>query len=328
VNQRQLRFLIGLTIAFIPISLGAQTNQWKPEKNVEIIVGRSAGGGIDTTARLLQRIWQTTNAVPTSITVLNRPGAGGAIGWLHMNKFMGDGHYLSVSATNLITNRITGAHGLGHSDVTALALLFHEYVALVTRSDNASIKSERDLATHLRAAPESINVGLASIGNVMHLGITQATRSAGGDPAKLKTVVFNSAGQSLTALLGGHIDLVPTAPANLIAHLKTGNLRVLAITAPVRQPGVLAQVPTLRELGMDVIVTNWRAVVGPKGMTASQVAFWDDVFSKTLRHEEWVQDNARNHRDGSFMLSSDTARFFVEQEKQFRQALGDIGLAK
>jgi putative tricarboxylic transport membrane protein len=328
VNERQLRFVTGLMIAFIPVSLGAQTSQWKPEKNVEIIVGRSAGGGIDTTARLLQRIWQTTNAVPTSVTVLNRPGAGGAIGWVYMNKFSGDGHYLSVSATNLVTNRITGAHGLSHTDVTALAMLFHEYVALVTHSDNASFKSGKELVAKLRAAPESINVGLASVGNVMHLGITQTARSAGGDPAKLKTVVFNSAGQSVTALLGGHIDIVPTAPANLLAHLKTGNLRVLAITAPARLPGILAQVPTLRELGMDVVVTNWRAVVGPKGMTASQVTFWDEVFAKTLRHDDWVQDNVRNLRDGSFMLSSDTALFFAEQEKQFRHALADIGLAR
>ncbi len=322
---RRLSCAILLAIAAMP--LAAQTGGWKPEKNVEIIVGSGPGGGIDGTARLLQKIWQATNAIPVSTTVLNRPGGGGAVSWVYMNKFVGDGHYLNVSPTNLVTNRITGAHDLNHTEVTALALLFHEYASLAVRSDS-QLKTAKDLVARLRTSPETIAIGLPSIGNIFHLAVARIMRLAGGDPRKLKVVVFNSPAESLTALLGGHIDLVPTAPANVIAHVKAGTVRVLGITSPSRMTGDFANVPTLRENGIDAVVTNWRAVVGPKGMTAAQTAYWDGVFAQTLAHDDWTRDIARNLRDGTFLLSADTAKFFVSQHEEFRQSLSDIGLAK
>lgn len=324
-TYRRFSFVILLALAAMP--LAAQTGTWKPEKNVEIIVGSGPGGGIDGTARLLQKIWQATNAVPVSTTVLNRPGGGGAVSWVYMNKFVGHGHYLNVSPTNLITNRITGAHDLNHTEVTALALLFHEYASLAVRSDS-QLKTAKDLVARLRSAPETIAIGLPSIGNIFHLAVARIMRVAGGDPRKLKVVVFNSPAESLTALLGGHIDLVPTAPANVIAHVKSGGVRILGITSPARMTGEFAAVPTLRENGIDAVVTNWRAVVGPKGMTAAQVAYWDGVFAQTFAHDEWTRDIARNLRDGSFLLSADTAKFFNAQQEEFRQSLADIGLAK
>ena len=327
MRELRVNFFIAALTALVALPAMAQTGAWRPDKNVEIVVGSAAGGGVDATARLLQRVWQVANLLPTSTTVLNRPGGGGAVSWVYMNQHPGDAHYVNVSPTNLVTNRITGAHELNHTDVTALAMLFHEYAAFAVRSDSP-LKTAGDLFARLRAAPESVAVGLPSIGNVFHLGIARTTRSAGGDPRKLRLVVFNSSGQSLTALLGGHIDLVPTAPANVISYVKAGTLRVLAIAAPARLPGDLANVPTLRELGVDIVVTNWRAMVGPKGMTAAQVAYWDGVFAQTLRHDEWTRDIARNLRDGNFLLSADTAKFFAAQNDESRQALADIGLAK
>lgn len=327
VRNTQSRFAIALVIALSAMPLAAQTVSWRPDKNVEIIVGSGAGGGIDGTARLLQRIWQTTNALPVTTTVINRPGAGGAISWVYMNQHKSDGHFINISPTNLITNRIIGSHEINHTDVTALAMLFNEYASIAVRKDS-QINSFKELISRLQTTPELVTIGLPSVGNIFHLGIARIMRLAGGDPRKLKIVVFKSPAESLTALLGGHIDLVPTAPANVISYVQSGTVRILALTSPTRLTGELANVPTLREQGIDVVVTNWRAVVGPKGMTAAQVAYWDSVFSHTLRHEDWTKDIVRNLRDGNFLLSADTAKFFVAQNEEFRQALTDIGLAK
>jgi putative tricarboxylic transport membrane protein len=272
MHLRVLTFAAAVLVLITAMPSGAQSGSWKPEKNVEIIVGSGAGGGIDGTARLIQRIWQSTNLVTPSSTVLNRPGGGGAVGWGYMNQHPGDGHYISVSPTNLITNRITGSHDLNHTDVTALAMLFHEYSTLTVRNDSP-FRSANDLVARLRSAPESVSIGLPSVGNVFHLGAARITRLAGGDPRKLKTVIFKSPAESLAALLGGHIDLVPTAPANVISHLKAGTVRVLAVTAPNRTTGDFAAVPTLREQGLNVVVTNWRAIVGPRSMSPGQVAY-------------------------------------------------------
>ena len=100
----------------------------------------------------------------------------------------------------------------------------------------------------------------------------------------------------MTALLGGHVGLVATPTANAIPHLQAGRMRVLAVAAPQRVEGPLAAVPTWKEQGADVVVANWRPVIGSKGLAEPQVAFWESVFARLTQTGEWKAEIAR---DGS-----------------------------
>lgn len=323
-----LRYARGaLCLIVALVAWQAKSAEWRPEKNVEIIVGAGAGGGIDATARLIQRIWQVTNMVPATSTVINKPGGGGAVGWVYLNQHAGDGHYLAVSPTNLVTNRITGSHVLNYADVTPLALLFHEYVAFAVRTDSP-IRSGRDLLDRIKSEPQSVAVGLPSVGNVFHIALAKVTKIAGGDPRKLKVVVFKSVAESSTALLGKHIELVPTAPANVIAHARAGRMRIVALTAPRRFAGDLADVPTWREQGVDAVTTNWRAVVGPKGLSPPQLAYWDGIFGQLARHDDWKRELERELREASYLSAAETTKFLGAQNEEFRQVLSELGLAK
>jgi putative tricarboxylic transport membrane protein len=145
---------------------------------------------------------------------------------------------------------------------------------------------------------------------------------------KLKVVVFGSGGESMTALLGGHVALVVTPSANAIPHLKSGKMRVLAIASPARLEGALAVVPTWKEQGEDIIVANWRPVIGPKGLTAQQVAYWEEVFARVTRSEEWKTEVARSGSVSHYMNGRELSAYFDQQYAQFRAVLGDLGLAK
>ena len=132
----------------------------------------------------------------------------------------------------------------------------------------------------------------------------------------------------MTALLGGHVSLVATPAANLNAHAQAGRLRVIAIAAPQRLIGPLAAVPTWREQGVNAIVANWRPLIGAKGLSAMQTAYWEDVFAKVTRTEEWRNDVESAGGINNYMNSRELANYFDAQYAEFKIILGDLGLAK
>ena len=306
----------------------AQDNRWKPVKPVEIVIGVAPGGGIDRTARLLQKIMQERRLVEVPMTVINKPGGGSTIAQVYLNQHAGDAHYFEISATSLLTNHITGKSAYGHKDFTPIAMLSDEYIGFLVRHDSP-LKTGRDLLNLLKADPESLPIGIATAaGNTNHIAAGLAARSAGGDVKKLRVAVFGSGGEAMTALLGGHVGLVTTPAANAIPHVQSGRMRVLAIAAPSRLEGALAGIPTWKEQGESIVVANWRPVLGPKGLSAPQIAFWEEVFAIITRSDEWKSEVARAGGVNHYMNSRDLAAYFDAQYAQFRTVLGELGLAK
>lgn len=305
----------------------AQRTDWRPERAVEIIIGASPGGSGDATGRVLQRVWREKSLVAVPTTVVNKPGASGTVSRVYLNQYAGDGHYVAITPLTIVTNYITGISSLTISDFTPIAHLYNEYIAVATRVDSP-LKTARDLVDQLRSdAPITIGFG-ASRGSANHIAIGLITRAAGADAKRLKTVVFNSAGNAVAALLGGHVDVVPASAAVLVPHLVSGRVRILGITAPRRLGGGLSSVPTLLEGGVNAVFSNWRGVLGPKGLGAEQVTYWERVFAGTAQSEEWNRDLSTNFWSNAYMASSEARRFWEAQQKELRPVLTDLGLAK
>lgn len=314
-------------VVTIPAAL-AQPSAWKPARNVEIIVGVGPGGGIDRTARLIQKILQDQRLIDVTAAVVNKPGGGSTIAQAYLNQRVGDAHVWEITATSLLTNHITGKSAFGHKDFTPVAMLYDEYIGFLVRQDSP-LKNGRDLLNALKTDPESLPIGIATAaGNTNHIAAGLAAKAAGGDVKKLRVVVFGSGGESMTALLGGHVGVVATPSANSISHLQAGRMRVLAIAAPERLEGALAAVPTWKEQGENIIVANWRPVVGPKGWSTPQVAYWEEVFARLTGSDEWKKDVARAGGVNHYMNSRDLAAYFEAQYAQFKVILTELGLAK
>ncbi len=306
----------------------AQTTAWKPMRSIEMVLGVSPGGGIDRIARLIQRILQEHRLVEVPVNVVNKPGGGGNIALTYLQQHTADAHYLQITATSLLTNHIVGKSQLSHRDFTPVVMLSDEYIGFLVKEDSP-LKTGQDLLHVLRTSPESLPIGIATAaGNTNHIAAALAARAAGGDVKKLKVVVFGSGGEAMTALLGGHVSLVATPSANALPHLQAGRMRVLAIAAPRRLEGPLAAVPTWKEQGADIVVANWRPVVGPKGLAAPQVAFWEAAFSNLSQSEEWKSEIARDGSVGHYMASRELASYFDAQYAQFKSILTDLGLAR
>jgi putative tricarboxylic transport membrane protein len=305
----------------------AQGAEWKPERNVEIIVPAGAGGGQDRTARILQQILQSMQMAP-SASVVNRPGGAGTIAWTTLNRNPGDGHYLSLAAPALLTNHIIGNSTLHYTDVTPIAVMGSEYVAIAVRADSP-LRTLKELMAQLKKDPASVSISVGSRrADTNHIAISSIGKAAGADIRKLKTIVLKSGSEAMTSLLGGHIDLIAAAHNNVVPHAQSGKLRLLAISSPQRLRGALADVPTLNEQGVDAVVVNWRTVIGPTGMTQAQIAYWDGAFSRVTRTDEWKRDLENTLMENTYMTSAQTRKYLGMQYENFKGILTELGLAK
>jgi putative tricarboxylic transport membrane protein len=315
--------------ALLILSSGAATAQaWKPEKPVEIIIGTSAGGPQDRTGRMVQKILQDMKLVPTPVTVVNRPGGGGAVALAYLNQHQGDGHHLMINAISLLTNHISGKSALNYTDFTPIAIMGIEYVSLSVRADSP-LKSGKEVVERLRKDPSSLTVAIGTaLGNATHISFALAMKAAGVDIRKLRTVVFNSGSESITAALGGHVDVAASAPSSVLPQVRGGKMRMLVIGAPRRLPGDLAGVPTWKELGVNSTFDLWRGLAGPKGMTPAQVKYWDDALSKVVQSDEWKKELERFDMVNVYKNSGDTAKHWKAEYDEVKTVLTELGLAK
>lgn len=301
---------------------------WRPEKNIEIVAPATPGGLHDITARSLQQVFQARKLVEVPVVVVNKGGGGGTVGWTYLAQQQGDAHYISLSAVNLLTNHIIGTSTLFYGDLTPLAMLFHEYLGFAVRADS-TVTAGKDLLARLAKDPSSMSIAVGtSLGNTSHLALSLAVKAAGGEARRLKTVVFGSNGEATTALLGGHVDVIVTSLPNLVRHVQSNAMRVVAISSPQRVGGQFAAVPTWREQGVDVVMSGWRGVIGPRGLSAAQAAYWERVLARLAESEEWKQELAKHMWQVSQMGGRESREYLDRQYSEFHGVLSDLGMAK
>ena len=314
--------------AIAPCTHAAQPAAWKPEQNVEIIVGTAAGSGSDVTARLVQKLLQEKKLVERPTIVVNKVGGGGALAASYVTQHPGSGHHLFVTSPTMLTNHILGKSTVNWNDVTPLAQIGTEYVVFSVRADSP-IKTGKDLIAKLKQDPAGVSFALANaLGNHNHLAVGQIADAAGADTKKLKVVVFQSSSETATALLGGHVDVVSSPGSNVIPHAQAGKVRIIAASSEQRLSGPLANVPTWTEQGVKVVSSNWRSVVGPKGMTDAQVRYWDGVFAKMVEQDEWKKDVEAKNFENTYSNGAETRKLMESQYAELAKTLKSLGLAK
>lgn len=328
--MRAIPIFLGSVVLMLSVllPLRAAAQGWRPELNIELIAPSAAGGGSDTLARLVQRLLQGNKLVETPLTVVNKPGAGGAIAWTALSQSPGDGHHVAISTANLLTNHITGRSPLNYTDFTPLAQLFSESVGVAVRADSP-IKSGKDLFEKLRADSGALSAAIGtSLGNSGHIALALAAKAAGGDARKLKAVVFPAAAQGMTALLGGHVELIASPVSNLAPQHQEGKIRILAVSAPRRLSGPLSSVPAWRELAANVVIDNLRGVLGPKGMGTAPTAWWEGTLARMSATDDWKTHLERNNWTNSFAGAEAGRKILQQQYDEMRAGLAELGLAK
>ena len=319
--------LIGITLAAAAATCAAQ-GAWSPQRNVEIVVGSAPGGSNDKTARQVERILVENRIVPVPISVVNRPGGGSTLAFNYVGQHAGDAHYLMVGTTALLSNHIVGNSKLSYQDFTPIASLFNDYVVFAVNSES-TIKTGKDLIARLKKDPKSVSIGFATaLGSHNHIAAGLLAKAVGVNPRELKVIAYKGSAEAITNLLGGHIDLVTTAGGNAAPHVANGRMRVVGVAGPRRFGAALADAPTWKELGVDLVFGGWRSIVGPKGITPPQVAYWEGVLRKATQAPDWKAGIEKNYWSDDFVTSVQFRKDLEKDYADMKAVLVELGLAK
>lgn len=300
-------------------------SQWKPERTVEVVVFAAPGGGNDKSARMMHKIWSENRMLDA--VVVNKVGGGGSLAYTYVSQKTGDPHFIAIAQAGLVTNQITGRSPVGYADLTPLAFVGSEPVGLAVRAESP-YRTLGDLVSQLKKDPQSLSISVGSTrGAINHFTMALLAKSAGVDPTKLKILVFGGGAESVVNLLGGHIDVMTQAINNAIPMHKAGKMRILALSTAKRSPG-LPDVPTFREQGFDVVMEGWTAFMGPKGLTPAQVAYWEDIFSRSVQHPDWRKYLESNAWEWGYRNSRDTAEYLKKDYDVSKALLTELGMAK
>lgn len=324
-----IRFVLPLlAVVGVAGAFSARAAEWKPEKVIEIVVPTGPGSGVDASARTVQQIFQSARLVEQAINVSNKPGGNYGIAMNYLAQHNGDGSKLMVQTSTPLTATIQGQIKLNYFDFTPIANLISEPIAFVVAA-NSPLKSAREFVAKLRADPESVSIALsAARGNAFHITAALVARTVQADIKKLKIVVFNASSDGVIAAAGGHVDVMAATPATVMPLVQAGKVRIIGIASHTRLKGAAANIPTFKEQGVDAVFDVPRGFIGPRGMTADQVRYWDNAFGRMVKTPEWQQAVEKNQWVEHYLPSTEFAKELRRQQGILKDVLSELGMVQ
>jgi putative tricarboxylic transport membrane protein len=323
ITHRRLSALLIVAAGVTAISPG-WAQGWKPERNVELILPASPGGSNDIAGRTIQKVWSDLNMLPVSSLVVNRSGGEHNVAYTYVSQRAADAHTLGLMSTPMLVNQIEGRSQLTHHDITPIAYLITEPMIAVTRADSP-LATGRDVVEALRKNSSALSIALTSSGHRVSIGMPLL--KAGVTLKGLRMPAFKGGGETITAVLGGHADLLVTSVSTSVPHIASGKMRGLAVSSARRMGGPLASVPTWQELGFTSS-GSWKGVIAPRGITPAQVAYWEDILRRTAQSEELKQYAEKNQWLIEFKGAAETRKWLDEELALLRTTMTELGLVR
>lgn len=276
----------------------ARAQERFPSRPITLVVPFAAGGGGDTTARLLAK--SLGDRLGGSVIVENRAGASGNIGAAYVMRAPPDGYtLLSLSSTYGIQASINKM-GFDPLEMQPIVLATRDPLVLLVHP-SAPWRTVAELVAAARKTPDAISHGSAGAGSIAHLGMEELGHITG---AKFLHVPYKGSSAAMTDLLGRNVQLVLTTTTFASPYIKTGKVRALGLSGSERLPA-LPDVPTFNEQGFAYAVFDWKAIAGPKGMPAALVAKLNEEFDAILRSPAFAK---RMEADGSSVVGGPPAQ--------------------
>ncbi|HEX5079200.1 MAG TPA: tripartite tricarboxylate transporter substrate binding protein [Geminicoccaceae bacterium] len=294
-------------------------------QGLEIVVPAAPGGGWDQTGRGMQSALQE-EGLASGIQVVNIPGAGGTIG---LAQFVsgkgGQGNALMVGGLVMLGAILTNQSPVTLDQVTPIARLTGEYEAIVVPA-SSDIQTLDDLIAKFKADPQSVSWGGGSAGGTDHILVGLIAKQVGVEPGGINYVPFSGGGEALASILGGHVTAGVSGYQEFAGQIETGDLRPLAISSAERLDGV--DIPTIKEQGIDVELTNWRAVFAPPNISDDDKQALGDTVGKMAKSEAWQTILKDRAWLDLYLPPDEFAAFLQTDTQQIETVLKDIGLVQ
>jgi tripartite-type tricarboxylate transporter receptor subunit TctC len=286
----------------------------------EITVLFPAGTSADVTARMLAD--GMSKQLGQRVLVVNRPGAGGAIGYKHVAGQKPDGYAMVWNSNSISTTYHSGQLPFDYQSFDAVARVLVESPVVAVRA-GAKWKTLNDLIADAKSRPKAVSVGHSGIGSHTHLCLAALFHAAG---AEANEVPFGAA-QVVPSLLGGHVDAVVQLPAALSGPVKQGQVRLIAALIPNRDPA-LANVPTAKEQGFDVSLEAWRGIAVPRGTPRAVIAQLEGAIRGAVAAPEFQTGSQNLGVRPAFMPATEFGELIAKEDAALARLMQAIGLKK
>lgn len=291
--------------------------------DLKIMAPAAPGGGWDSTARSIQQVL-TSEKLVRSAQVTNVLGAGGAVGLAQLvNQGKGDGNQVMINGFVMLGALILNKSPVGLDQVTPLARLTEETEVIVV-PPNSPFKTAKDLAAAVKADIAKVTFAGGSAGGTDHILAALFAQAAGADASKVNYVPFSGGGESLAAILGAKVSAGISGWGEYEGQVKAGKLRVIGISAPSRIAGVDA--PTLKEQGVDVVLTNWRSIMAPPGISADQKKNLADMIDKMVKSAAWKEMLKQKGWDDAYLPGDAFATYLKDEDVRVGKIMKSVGL--
>ncbi|WP_160122599.1 Bug family tripartite tricarboxylate transporter substrate binding protein [Rhodovarius lipocyclicus] len=297
-------------------------------QNPECIAPAAPGGGFDITCRLTTRVLQETGISPVPIRTQNMPGGIGAVAINNINaQRRADPNVIVAFSTGSWLNMAQGRFGrFGENDVRWIGAIGADYGVIAVKRDSP-MNSLQDLVAAFRQNVAGIPVGSSgAVGSQDWTKVALIARAAGQDPRRMRYVPFEGGGQAMAALLGGHIQVFPGDASEIRGQVEAREIKLLAVLSPNRLPGVLADVPTAKEQGVNVEWPIVRGFYGPPQMPDAAYNWWVDAIRRLQANPVWAEQRNAQGLFEFTMVGEEFSRFAKARTAEYRQLARDVGL--
>ena len=318
ILRRPVRFFFMTAALALATAAGAQDAPYPKRGNIEIIVLFPAGSSADVTARLLAQ--GMSKQLGANVIVVNRPGAGGAIGYKYVASQKPDGYVLVWNSNSISTTFHSGQSGVDYRAFDAVAQVLAESPVLAVKGDS-KWKTLNDFIADAKARPGKITVANSGTGSHTHISAVALFKAAGVDVID----VPYGAAQVVPSLLGGHVDSMLQLPGALAGHVKGGSMRLLASLTPARDPA-LQDVPTAIEQGVNVSLEAWRGIAAPKGTPRDVIAMLEAAIRKTVDEPEFVKGSENLGVRPAFAPAAQFGELIAREDVEMAKLMRVIGV--
>jgi tripartite-type tricarboxylate transporter receptor subunit TctC len=309
-----------LLVSLLALNAQGQEPPFPQRAPIEITVLFPAGTSADVTARMLAD--GMAKHLGQRVLVVNRPGAGGAIGYKYVRAQKPEGYALVWNSNSISTTYHSGQLEFDYQAFDAVARVLVESVVVAVRAD-ARWKTLNDLVAEAKAKPKAISVGHSGIGSHTHISLAALFGASG---VEVNEVPFGAA-QVVPSLLGGHVDAVVQLPAALSGPVKQGQVRLIAALIPNRDPA-LPDVPTAREQGIDVSLEAWRGIAVPRGTPRSAISALEGAIRRTVESAEFQKASENLGVRPAFLPAAQFSELVAKEDASLSRLMQLIGLKK
>jgi len=320
-----MRFTVAMALALAGATGGVLAQAKYPQRPVEVVVPYAPGGGTDNLMRMITGIIDEHKWSPVPLTVNNRAGGSGAVGYNYLINKKADPYIIAGATPMVVSGKIEGRLPGDHRDaMTTLMIVAIDELMLSVRTESP-YKTIDDFVKAARAKSGGLTVGGTATFTEDHIFTHLFERAA---KVKVKYVPFNSGGEVTAALMGGHIDAGVMNPNEIVAQIEAGKARNLAVASKKRLADA-PDVPTFAEKGYEFYWEQMRGVVGPANMPPEAVNWWQETLKRVTDTEKWKKDYIKRNLLTPTQWTGEEANKYLDSlREKYARALNELGAIK